>query len=127
VIIGQDQVGDGFEAGEELELGLHPFLEGIEAGAAELVEEQPGVVLTVFEQEDAERSGHGRLPFRWRRSGSDPLPEHGMRGFVVKRFGMEPPDPFGVVIGVGCSSPQTRGTATGIDLSIVGRMPEESC
>ena len=54
MIVGQDQIGGGLELGEELGLGLHAFPDRLEAGAAELVEDQSGVVLVIFEQEDTE-------------------------------------------------------------------------
>ena len=58
MIVGQDDVEGGVELGEEVSLGLHPFPDRLEAGAAELVEDQSGVILAIFEQQDAERSGH---------------------------------------------------------------------
>ena len=53
--------GAGSRRARKSGLGLHPLAVRLEAGAAELVEDQAGVVLAVFEQEDAERSGHRRL------------------------------------------------------------------
>jgi len=47
--------------GEELGLGLHAFPDRLEAGATELVEDQSGVVLAIFEHQGAERLGHRQL------------------------------------------------------------------
>ena len=61
VVVGEDEVGGRVEAGEEVGLGLHPLAGRLVTGASELVEDQASVVLAVFEQEHAERSGHRRL------------------------------------------------------------------
>ena len=63
------------EVGEEVGLGVHPVAVGLEAGAAELVEDHAGVVLPVFEQEDAERSSHQHLHL-FDYAGRSPLSGH---------------------------------------------------
>ena len=61
VIVGKDELGGRVESGEELGLGLHPLAGRVETCTTELVEDQPGVSLVVFEHEDTERSGHQHL------------------------------------------------------------------
>jgi hypothetical protein len=51
-------------------LGLDPFHDRLEAGPAEIVEDQPGLVLALFEQQEAKRAQRSQdsvplLPLPW--------------------------------------------------------------